>query len=227
MNIIYKITYIPHLNTDYPKYYIGSKYNYTGNYFGSVSSAQEFDYTEGLSLKDWWKNRNKDDFIFEIIQDCGDVDTKKLVKIERDIHKKLNVLSDDFFNSSIATLGWVSVKKSEKTKEKMSEKTKEFWESELGKQKKKRLIERNEKHSSKRLKEKWQDPEFREKMKNRNVGQKKGCKFTNRKPRKVRKCYIEGKIYDDAKIAAKHYEIDVVNVRRRCRLEQYEDWYYI
>ena len=59
MNILYKVTYLPHLNTNWPKYYVGSKYNYKGNYFGSVDSKQIYEYTEGLTLKDWWKKEKK------------------------------------------------------------------------------------------------------------------------------------------------------------------------
>ena len=129
MNIIYKITYKPHLNTKYPKYYIGSKYNYKGNYWGSVDSKQLFDFSDNIPLRVWWKNKlktNKEDFVFEILKDCGNLTPKELVHIEYFIHLELDVLSDEYFNSSIATTGFVSIKKHDKTKMLMSKKPKNF-----------------------------------------------------------------------------------------------------
>lgn len=61
MNILYRITYLPHLkNQTPPYYYIGSKYNYKENYWGSLSSKQKDWYSEGLSICDWWKKKIKE-----------------------------------------------------------------------------------------------------------------------------------------------------------------------
>jgi hypothetical protein len=69
MHVLYKITSLPHLNTEYPKYYVGSKYNWKPGYYGSLSSKRMFDYTRGLTLKEWWKEEIKTpgNFIAEII----------------------------------------------------------------------------------------------------------------------------------------------------------------
>jgi len=71
MNILYKITYLPHLkNQTPPYYYVGSKYNYGKKYFGSPSSKQKDWYSGDLTICKWWKEKiknNIDDFYFEII----------------------------------------------------------------------------------------------------------------------------------------------------------------
>ena len=73
MNILYKITYLPHLkNQTPPYYYVGSKYNYDKKYFGSPSSKQKDWYSENFTICKWWKQKiknNKDDFYFEIISE--------------------------------------------------------------------------------------------------------------------------------------------------------------
>ena len=118
MHILYKITYLPHLNTKWPKFYIGSKYNYKGKYFGSVDSKQIYDYTEGLPLRDWWKKQDKNYFLFEILEEFNSITPQELVAKEYDLHVQLDVLSDSYFNHSIATKGYCAVKNSENTKQK-------------------------------------------------------------------------------------------------------------
>lgn len=164
MHILYKVTYLPHLNTDLPKYYVGSKYNYKGNYYGSVASSMIFEYTNGLPLKQWWKNSLKDvsNFTFEIIEVFDDVTPQELVEKEFELHQQLNVLSEEYFNQSLATKGWVSSKKSEETRKRMAEKTREYWESEEGQKKRERLQERNRQTKSQEMKDKWANPEYRE-----------------------------------------------------------------
>ena len=60
MNILYKITYLPHLkNQTPPYYYVGSKYNYGKKYFGSPSSKQKDWYSGDLTICKWWKEKIK------------------------------------------------------------------------------------------------------------------------------------------------------------------------
>lgn len=166
MHIIYKITYRPHIGTSHPKYYIGSKYNWKGNYLGSVSSKRKFEFTNGLTLKQWWKNQtaNKDNFLFEIIESYVNITPSELVEKERAVQQELGVISEEYFNQCIAAGGFVSVKKDLDTKKLLSEKTKQFWQTPAGIEKRKRLSERNRKTKSAELKNKWQnDPVFAKK----------------------------------------------------------------
>ena len=167
MNIIYKITYLPHLiNNTPPFYYVGSKHNYNKSYFGSPSSSQKDWYTETMSISDWWKYKVKhsnSDFIFEILSDCGDISPLCLVEIEKKLHLEMDVKnSAEYFNKSIATTGWVSIPRTEESKKHISEKTKLYWNSEEGKLKKERLAARNKITKSEELKNRWKtDEEFR------------------------------------------------------------------
>lgn len=133
MHILYKVTYLPHLGTNLPKYYIGSKYNYKGNYYGSVSSNLVHDYTNGLTLKNWWSSRNKEDFKFEVLKIFDQITPGDLILQERILHDELNVLSEDYFNSCKALKGFYSVKKSEETKAKLSRSLKSFYNTPEGK----------------------------------------------------------------------------------------------
>jgi len=229
MHILYKVTYLPHLNTKCPKYYVGSKHNYKGNYFGSVDSKQVYEYTEGLRLRDWWKKQKKDtkNFLFEIIESFEEITPQELVEKEHDLHIKLNVLGDDYFNHSIATKGYCSIKNSEKTKKIKSEKTKLYWDSESGQNKKQKLIERNKTVHKKNMLEKWKNPT--EPMLNKVYhGRTKGSKdLQKRKQKPIKKIYAEGLIFNDAIEASKHFGIHPVNIRRRCRLNYNENWRYL
>lgn len=162
-SIIYKITYIPHLNTNNPKFYIGSKYNYNPKryYMGSVSSNMVFEFTGGISLKEWWKKQTKNspnDFVFEILSTYNDISPQELVNMEKELHINLNVLSDDYFNQSIATTGFCSVIKQDYVKKIMSEKTKKYWSTPEGIEKRKRLSERNRLTKSKEQQNFFNDP---------------------------------------------------------------------
>lgn len=132
MHILYKVTYLPHMETSYPKYYIGSKFNYKGNYYGSVSSNAVLDYTDGLPLKKWWVSRKKEDFKFEILKIFEQIDPVELILQERKLHDELNVLSNEYFNSCKALKGFVSSKKSAETKIKLSISLKKFYNSPEG-----------------------------------------------------------------------------------------------
>ena len=238
MDVIYKVTYLPHLNTEYPKYYVGSKCNYKPkqNYMGSVSSKQIFEYTKGKTLKDWWKNQIKEqpeNFSIEILHEINST-PKDILLLEREWQEKLGVLSNEYFNGSYAAKGWFAASNSEETKKLKSEKTKAYWDSPAGQEKKERLAEKNRQVKSKQLKEKWKNPteamlvaqqEF--KTRPRLSGDAWREKHKNRKKRSVRSMMIEGVVFTDAKDAALIYGIHEVNVRRRCRLERYKDWYYI
>lgn len=230
MDIIYRITYIPHLDSNNPKFYIGSKkqYNKSPHYMGSISSVKKFPFTEEMSLCEWWKHKIKTErhnFKFEILESFIDIDKNELVKIEKEYHEKYNVLSEEYFNQSIATLGWVSTSKNEDTKKKLSESTKKYWQTEDGEEKKKRLIERNKTHMSNIMTEKWKNPT--DNMKSRiTPGRPKGSKNKIKRKNTERKINIDGIVYSSANEASKIYKIHPVNVRRRCRDKKYPNWNY-
>jgi hypothetical protein len=230
MHILYKVTYLPHIDTELPKYYIGSKYNYKGNYFGSVSSNQVYEYTEGIPLKEWWKTQRQflERLEFEILETYDDITPKELVIKEYNLHIKLNVMSSEYFNHSIATKGWCSVTNSAQTKKLKSDKAKEYWDSDAGQLKKHRLIERNKQHQSNIMKEKWANP-TEAMLGAERRGRPKGAKnLTKSKERvTIRKIYADGLIFDNAKDAAIYFSIDPVNIRRRCRLKYKGTWRYL
>ena len=156
MNIIYKITYLPHLNTNYPKFYIGSKMNYSSSrfYLGSVSSKQIFEYTENMPLYQWWKLKTKNcssDFLFEILE-IYNCDANELLLYEEQWQRKLDISSNEYFNQAYATKNFCSKKNSESQKLLKSKKTKEFWASPEGELKKERLRARNKINSSDNIK---------------------------------------------------------------------------
>ena len=164
MHILYKITYLPHLNTSNPKFYIGSKYNYKRKYLGSPSSNQIFPYTNSVSLKDWWKQENKknpSNFVFEILEILPDnITPQELVLKEKDLQLSFNVSnSPEYFNQSIATKGFCSTRnRSVDSKKKTSDKTKAHWDSPKGQLKKQRLSERNKQNKSNEQKKYFNDP---------------------------------------------------------------------
>lgn len=239
MNILYRVTYLPHLkNQTPPYYYVGSKYNYNKNYWGSPSSKQKDWYTEGFSIINWWKKEikeNKNNFLFEIVIQYNEMNPTQLVEEEKKYQLQLNVkYSEEYFNKSIATTGWVSIPRTEKTKEKLREITKEYWNrnTEESIERKKKLSERNKEVKSKELKEKWKNPT--DKMKKnyeRFVDMaktlKRGKDKSKRKQKPTQKVFCCGIIYENAFEASKVIGINPVNIRRRCRLENYQDWYYL
>lgn len=130
MNIIYKITYLPHLNANYPKFYIGSKMNYSSSrfYLGSVSSKQIFEYTENMPLYQWWKLKTKNysnDFLFEILE-IYNCDAKELLLYEEQWQRKLDISSNEYFNQAYATKNFCSKKNSESQKLLKAKKLKNF-----------------------------------------------------------------------------------------------------
>jgi hypothetical protein len=233
MNILYKVTYLPHLkNQTPPYYYIGSKYNYNGNYFGSPSSKQADWYTEGLAISDWWKNKirkNKNDFLFQIILQYDEITSTELVEEEKKYQLKLDVKhSIEYFNKSIATTGWVSIPRTDESKEKIKKITKEYWNSgsEESIERKKELSERNRKLKSQEMKEKWKNPT--DKMK------KSREKFINMAKTLKRKSGIKGQkvfccgvIYENAVEASKVFGVTPNRIGQKCRSEKYKDFYYI
>lgn len=184
-SVIYRITYTPHLGTKYPKFYIGSKHNYNGSYYGSVSSERIFEYTDGFTLKDWWAKKVSEtpsDFTFEILSK-HDATPHELVLIERSIQEEFDVLSDEYFNQCLAARGFVSTPKSESFKKHISVKTKEYWDSPAGLEKRKRLSNRNKQLKSEQMKELWSNP-TPAMLARENHGRPKGAKDV--KPRKKR-----------------------------------------
>jgi hypothetical protein len=223
------ITYLPHIGTSYPKYYIGSKYDYKGNYYGSVDSKQIYEYTCGKSLRDWWKEqkRNPENFKFEILAEYKDLTAIQLVEHERDLHIKMDVLSDQYFNHSIATKGFCSRKRSLETKKIVSNKTKQYWNSEDGLLKKKRLSERNKNFQSNWMLEKWKNPS--DAMLNRLVhGRPKGSKdLSQRTPRtNIKKVKCGDVLYNDAFEASCAVGVHPVSIRRWCK-NKINDWSYV
>lgn len=162
MNIIYKVTYLPHLTTNYPKYYIGSKLNYKGNYFGSIASRKKFEFTNESTLKDWWRfqiKKHPENFLFEILEECSMLDKYQLTEKEKEYHLKHNVaISKEYFNQATATGLFVSSKKDNQTKLKMSSSLKEYYQTPEGIEKRKRLVERNKTLHAITMKEKWKQP---------------------------------------------------------------------
>jgi len=229
MHILYKVTYLPHLGTDYPKFYIGSKYNYKGNYYGSVDSKQIYPYTEGKHLKEWWKEQkqNPDNFLFEIMEVFDTITPEELVERERDLQLSLDVLSEEYFNHSVATKGFYSRKRSDETKKIVSDKTKEYWASEAGVLKKRRLIERNKNYQSGWMKDKWENPS--DAMLNKTYhGRPKGSKdLTTRQPRgNIRKVCFDGTIYNNAIEASNIHGVHPVTIRRWCK-DNMNKWSYV
>ena len=170
VNVIYRITYLPHVGIDVlPKYYIGSKYDLKINrkYLGSPSSGQIFSYTEGLSLKNWWKRETRDrpdNFMFEVIStEPHDITPQELVLREKEHQTKVNICSVEYFNQGIATVGFVSKKRSDGVKRDIAEKTRAYWNTPAGLDKKNRLSERNKRTKSTELKRKWEDEDYRKK----------------------------------------------------------------
>lgn len=241
MNILYRITYLPHLNNKTPPYYyIGSKYDYKKEYWGSPSSSQNDWYTNGISIRDWWKNeiKNKNNFLFEIISIHNDLSPTLLVEEEKKIQIELDVKNNvEYFNKSIATTGWVSSPRTEETKKKISEITKKYWDQNtLEVEERKKSIKKYSHKISKSLIEKWNNPsqkmlDNKEKsilrLKNKSEEWKNKLKNAKRTPKSCQKVFCCGIIYENAFEASKIIGIDPVNIRRRCRLEKYTDWYYL
>ncbi len=140
-SVIYKITYLPHEENGLdPKYYIGSKHNYKGNYLGSLSSKQRDWFTGSITLKEWWKNQTQnepDNFKFEILKTYLKVSPKKLVECELQYQQKIGILGEEYFNKGYATKGFVSGKKTKITRQVLSQKTKRYWDSPDGLEKRK------------------------------------------------------------------------------------------
>lgn len=230
MNIIYLITYIPHLNTSFPKYYVGSKYRYDGKYLGSPSSKKILDFTEGKTLGQWWKEKTKtnpNNFRFDILfVGNEDISPNELVLIEHDIQKDWNVLTLDFFNQTLATRGWVSGPRENVTKQLISQKTKAYWSTDAGIDKKYRLIERNQTLHSTRMKYKWKEPS--EKMLTmRRPGRGKGVKDKMPRCRPDRyKVLFNGNIMS-VKEAADMEKVTPTTIRKRCRDRFMNQWSYI
>jgi hypothetical protein len=232
MHIIYRITYLPHLKSETaPYYYVGSKYDYRGNYFGSPSSKQSDWYTGSLSISQWWKEKIKNnigDFLFEIIHSFDHISPIELVEEEKKYQLTLDAKNSIlYFNKSIATTGWVSVPRTEVSKKKISLITKSFWDSPAGLLKKERLSERNKKVKSQQMKEFWRNPS--EAMLSREIsGRPKGSKdLKPRKPKKVRKVEIFGVVYSSALEAANAFNVAPQTIRRKCKDESIEHYYYI
>jgi hypothetical protein len=229
-HILYKITYLPHLNTNFPKYYIGSKFRYNGGYFGSVSSLQKFEYTNNLSLKDWWELKVREDnllFMFEVLESFHDISPQELVLKERDLHISLDVLSENYFNQSIATQGFCSVKKTEDMKKKISEKTKEYWDSEEGKEKKLRCkSDENRKRHSEIAKKMWENPS--DELLNRVIsGRPKGSKNKDTYKKPSRRIKYKDVVYEDAFEASVIHKVTHSRIRERCRINYNNEWFYL
>jgi hypothetical protein len=164
MHIVYKVTYTPHIGTDRPKFYIGSKYRYSGNYYGSVSSKRKFDFTNDLTLREWWKKetkKNPHNFLFEILESHDNITPNELLDRELHYQMLLNCKDDDYFNQCYARRGWHSRKNTDETKNLKSKGTKAYWDSPEGIMKKQRLAERNSLTKPVEMKLKWENHDFR------------------------------------------------------------------
>lgn len=241
MHVIYKITYLPHLEANTPPYYyVGSKCNYNDKrkYLGSLSSVQQTWWSEGHKAGSWWKAKTKKNpelFKFEILEEFDDnVSAKEMILHERQYHDELDILSETYFNFSKATRGFCGCKRSPESKDKVAKSTKRFWNSTEGQAKKLALIENNKKIKPTELSMKWQDPTFIEKMKKRKprVHTTKSREVLSNSMKlyhslKEKKAVIiDGVWYKDANEASDQFRIHPTNIRRRCRLAKYTNWNY-
>ena len=224
MNIIYKITYLPHVeNKTPPFFYIGSKYHYDVKYMGSPSSKQQDWYTGNLTIRDWWKKEVKEHpelFRFDIIETHDEYTPHELVEAEKFIHLKLDVkLSPHYFNKSIATTGWVSIPRTEETKQKVREITQTYWATNPNAvARRQAVVELNKKTKSKEQRELWSDPVYRDKQ------QKRIQKSAETRRYKI---HARGQIFGCAKDAALSFDMTTSNVYARCKNIKMKDWYYV
>ena len=234
MHVIYQTTYLPHLEGNTPPfYYVGSKHQYRGNYFGSPSAKRIEWYTNGLSICQWWKEETKNHperFEVNILESIEDCTPQELVECELKHQKILNVMDGDlYFNSAYAALNFVSQPKHSSTKRKMAIKTKAYWESEAGKLKKEKLIERNRLVKSFEQIERWKNPT--KAMLNRYTpGRPKGAKdLTPRKKalRKRKRIMIDGVIFESAQEASFKLGAPYSTITSRCKGGKYKNWIYI
>lgn len=105
MRCVYEIIYKPFENNDkgYPWLYSGSDYHSRPSYFGSPSSKKVFPYTEGLSLRDWWRREvkcNPQNFKKVILADLSDnITRQELLSLESSIQSKEDHAGDTrYFN---------------------------------------------------------------------------------------------------------------------------------
>lgn len=217
-SVIYKITYKPHLNTEYPKYYIGSKYNYKGNYWGSVASTAVFNYTNNIPLKKWWSLLDKDNLKFEVLEEYFNITPQELISYERKFLLELNVLSSDYFNQHINGELFYSGKKSTATKQKISDKTKAYWQTDEGREKSARLSARNKITKSTELKLRLQtNLDHKEKL--RRAAMKPKTETTKQKMSNA--CHmnkaicIDGVVYKSITEATKKLNLSVHYVKKQ------------
>lgn len=145
-----------------------------------------------------------------------------------EIFSSLKTMEFTLPDDAILNGGLMGLKHDEETKKQISISTQDYWDTNLGLLKKQRLSERNKQEQSERMKSMWQNPT--EKMINRVChGRPKGSKdLTKRIIRvNIRKIYAEGMLFDDAFEASKHFGIDPVNIRRKCRLNYNGNWRYL
>lgn len=113
----------------------------------------------------------------------------------------------------------------EERKKELSQNTRDDWNTPAGLEKKQRLAERNKQTKSAEIKQAWADGKYDNRAKG---GRPKGAKNKpGAKKRPQRKLKINGVIYDNAYDASVIYNINPVNIRRRCRLPQYNEWNYV
>ena len=229
MHVVYKITFIPHIGTDKPKYYIGSKFNYKPGYFGSVSSKKVFGYTNDIPLHIWWKKEAKDNpgnFKFEILEECSKMNKYELVKCENEWQLHFDIRTSDYFNQVYASGKFVSGAKDKCTKLKLSDSLKKYYSTEEGGLKKERLVERNKATRSSIMKERWQKPT--DKMIKRVItGRPKGSQDNKKRVVFFRTLTDGVRVYSNANEAALVYKIAPANIRRRCRINYKGVWRYI
>jgi len=136
-------------------------------------------------------------------------------------------LSDEYFNHSIATKGFCSIKRNDASKRNTSERTKAYWDSEAGALKKQRLVERNKTIQSARMLEKWKNPTNA--MKNRVMqGRPSGAKdLSKRLPRcTIKRVGHNDELFKDAFEAGTVYNVHPVTIRRWSKLN-INGWTYI
>lgn len=98
-------------------------------------------------------------------------------------------------------------------------------------QRKKSVSDRNKKVKSQEMKDRWKNPTEKmkiEKERFREMSKTIPKPWTkNKRNRSGRMVYACGIIYNDAFSASDAFGISAANVRRKCRLNTYPDWYYL
>lgn len=171
--IVYMVTYLPNVEISTPPYfYIGSSFRWKSNYYGSVSSKKALWCTNGVSLKQWWKDTRKSspsDFHIEVLW-VGDENTTKetLLEEERFFQDSYQAIeSNCYFNNAYANENFHSLHRCKRTHDKISKSLKEYYKTPEGIKRSADVSRRNKLTKSSMMKKRFEDPLNREQVSNR------------------------------------------------------------